>query len=67
MAPPPGVYTIRMGRPVSKAAESDNAVYSLARPATTLFSLAATEQLGHYLFVGDCTGPAGCHPLIMLL
>jgi len=56
-----------MGRPVSKAAESDNAVYSLARPATTLFSLAATEQLGHYLFVGDCTGPAGCHPLIMLL
>jgi hypothetical protein len=30
-------------------------------------SPAAAEQLGHYLFVGERTGPASCHPLIMLL
>jgi hypothetical protein len=27
----------------------------------------AAEQLGHYPFVGGRTGPASCHPLIMLL
>jgi hypothetical protein len=37
------------------------------RPATTRFSPAAGEQLGHCLFVGERTGPASCHPLIMLL
>ena len=34
---------------------------------TTQFSLAATEQLRHYLFVRERTGPTSCHPLIMLL
>jgi len=42
-------------------------VRRLARSATILLSPAATEQLGHYLFVGERTGPASGHPLIMLL
>jgi hypothetical protein len=42
-------------------------VRRLARPATILWSPAATEQLGHYLFVGERTGPASGHPLNMLL
>jgi hypothetical protein len=32
-----------------------------------LFSPAAAEHLGHNLLVGERTGPACCHPLIMLL
>ena len=39
----------------------------LARPATTLISPTAAKQLGHYLFVGERTGPASGHLLIMLL
>jgi hypothetical protein len=42
-------------------------MYQRTQPRAAGHHSAATEQLGHYLFVGEPTGSAGCQLLIMLL